>query len=253
MTGLVKLAARYVAGHLLPRIAYPVITGPLKGARIILGSLAGEGGGSSVYLNGVEPEQTAVFVETLKSAQVCFDVGASVGYYTLLASRLVGPSGRVVSFEPEPRNVAYLYRHMTLNKVNNVIVVPGACSNRTTIVKFTSGKNPAEGHIVDSNDGRSQESPCETIALSTTIDAITQHLGLHPNLIKIDVEGAELLVLHGAWVTLRDHAPTILLSTHSDQLRSDCVAYLVKDGYQVNGLGASMEASTEFVARCHRQ
>ena len=89
--------------------------GPLKGAKFILGTLSGSGGGASVYFGMTEPEQTSAFVATLKNGQVFFDVGANVGYCTILGSRIVGSRGRVLAFEPAIRNVTYLYRHSILN------------------------------------------------------------------------------------------------------------------------------------------
>jgi hypothetical protein len=100
LSEFLRKAVRVVAGRLLPRIAYPVLRGPLKGARFVLGSLAGEGGGASVYLNQVERHQTAALVDVLRSGQIFFDIGANVGYYTVLGSRLVGVSGSVLAFEP---------------------------------------------------------------------------------------------------------------------------------------------------------
>jgi len=82
MNDLVRASARFVFGKLLPRWAYPVIRGPLKGAKFILGTLSGEGGGATVYFNMSEPEQTSAFVGALKPGQVLFDIGANVGYYT---------------------------------------------------------------------------------------------------------------------------------------------------------------------------
>src|SRR5258708_797490 len=104
MDNLIRSTARIVFGKLMPKLAYPVICGPLQGSRFILGTLAGEGGGSSVYFNLLEPEQTSAFVNTVKNGMVLFDIGANVGYYTILGARLVGSKGKVFSFEPLIKN-----------------------------------------------------------------------------------------------------------------------------------------------------
>jgi FkbM family methyltransferase len=59
-------------------------------------------------------------VAALRPGNVFFDIGANVGYYSLLGARLVGPRGRVVALEPVVRNVAFLHRHIVLNKAGNV-------------------------------------------------------------------------------------------------------------------------------------
>ena len=68
-----------------------------------------------------------------------FDIGAHAGYYTLIASKLVGGSGHVVAFEPAPRNLRYLRRHLSLNHVSNVTVLEVAVSDRAGVGRFDVG------------------------------------------------------------------------------------------------------------------
>ena len=70
---------------------------------------------------------------------VFFDLGAYVGPFTLLAARLVGPEGRVVAFEPDPRARAVLERNLAANGVANVTVVPCAVGDRHGKVRFVAG------------------------------------------------------------------------------------------------------------------
>ena len=224
---MLRSIARTVFGKLLPRVAYPVIRGPLSGARFILGALEGEGGGATVYFNMMEQEQTAAFAATVKKGDVFFDIGANVGYYTLLASRQVGREGKVVAFEPVVRNLSHLYRHLELNKASNVTVISAACSDSISLASFSSGENFAMGHIAGDNI------PKENIQIVPTVsvDAVAQKTGISPDVMKIDVEGAELAVLEGARATLLAARPKIFLSTHSDALRETCLAYLHELGY----------------------
>ena len=99
--------------------------------RILRGSLRGkqwlaESGGKVLRVLGgtYEPEQTRAFEELVKPGDTVLDVGAHVGYYTLLSSVLVGASGRVFAFEPNPRNYHYLDQHVYLNRCRNVTTVP---------------------------------------------------------------------------------------------------------------------------------
>jgi FkbM family methyltransferase len=246
---MLRSSVRFLAGKLLPRWAYPVVRGPLKGARFILGSLAGEGGGSTVYLNLVEPEKTTTFINMLKNGQVCFDVGANVGYFTILGSRCVGSAGKVIALEPSIRNLAYLYQHVHLNKAENVTIISAACSDSETLTSFSSGKNCAEGYIT--SGGLSEPAGGETVSLvpTVTIDVVARQLGILPDLMKIDVEGAELSVLKGAQATIRKARPKILMEIHSDELLSSCSAFLRDLGYKLEAVCPNQNIPMEFLAQ----
>ena len=216
--------ARFVTGK-LPRVGYPVLFGPLRGARFILGSLAGVGGGATVYFNQVEREQSEALIGVLRPGDVFFDIGANVGYYTILASKRVGDKGLVYAFEPLIRNVYYLYRHVNLNQADNVVIVSTACADASSIARFSFGKNTAEGRILKSTDTDNVALKDTALVPVVTVDAVCALCSVQPNVLKIDVEGAELRVLQGARVTLSRAKPSIFLSVHSDELRLSCVAF----------------------------
>lgn len=224
MNGVLRRVARFVAGRLMPRRPYKVLKGPMKGARLVLGSLSGKGGGATAYFGEMEPRQTAAMAAEIRPGNVVFDIGANVGYYTILASRVAGPSGKVVAFEPLLRNIEFLRRHVELNNAANVVVMPVALSDTTGSARFSIGDNSAVGHI-----GSDGEIEVET----TTVDAVIERLGFIPDVMKIDVEGAEKAVLTGAQGMFERVKPTIFLSTHSDELREWCTNYLVGLGYLV--------------------
>ena len=231
MISLFRSSTRIVFGKLLPRLAYPVVRGPLRGARFVLGALAGEGGGASAYFDMIETEQTTAFTDTLRDGQVLFDIGANVGYYTILGARLVGPRGKVVAVEPVIRNLAYLYWHIVLNKASNVSMVAAACSDIVLLATFSLGQNYAMGYLVNNSGERDGAKKELFLAPTVTVDAIVQQLGISPDVIKVDVEGAEFSVLKGAQTTLRETKPRIFLSTHSEALRHECLGYLEELGY----------------------
>jgi len=245
MSNIPILVARLVFGKLLPRLAYPVIFGPLRGARFVLGTLSGECGGVSVYFNAVEPQQTSALVNTLNRGQVFFDIGANVGYYSILASRLVGMQGSVIAIEPVIRNLFQLYKHTILNKANNVTILPAACADSLSLSAFSSGINYSEGHLVgeNANKGKGFRNVVSVVP-TVTVDAVVKELDVFPDVIKIDVEGAEYLVLKGARATLLRARPRIFLSVHSESLRSTCLEYLEVFGYTFEEL-----APSEFLAK----
>lgn len=237
---------RWICGHVLPPLAYPVISGPLRGARFILGAAAGEGGGASVYVNGIEREQTQALLGILRPGQVFFDVGANVGYYTLLASRRVGPSGRVLAFEPAARNISYLHRHVALNGAENVSILAMACSDRSAVQSFAAGANNATGRLIEDHPGRPADGRSECVT-TVAIDEIVRQSGLVPDVVKIDVEGAEELVLKGATKTLASARPVVFLSVHSAALQSACTTHLRGLGYKEPVVCAGSEGDAELL------
>jgi FkbM family methyltransferase len=244
--------ARLVFGKLLPRMPYPVLRGPLRGCWYVLGATAGDAGGVSVHLGLQEIEQSRCLQRLLRPGQAFFDVGANVGFYSLLASRLVQHGGQVIAFEPMPRNLAFLYRHLQLNRASNVTILPVACADRASTELFCEGENNALGRLADSESVQhvAATNRRNTLVSTTTLDIAVQKLCVAPNVIKIDVEGAELRVLEGATDVLTRIRPAVLLSIHSDELRDACLTYLREINYVAEPLNAaSIEHATEFVAK----
>lgn len=248
MHNFFRSIVRLVFGKLLPQFAYPVFRGPLQGARFILRSFSGEAGGVSVYFNAIEAEQTTALVNTLSKGQVFFDIGANVGYYTILGSRLVGAQGIVVAFEPVIRNLSYLYQHVLLNKAHNATIISAACSDAVSFVSFTSGNNYATGFLATEHSHQIASNKSTTIVPTITVDKVVQQLGVSPHVIKIDVEGAEFSVLKGAQSTLYETKPRIFLSVHSEVLKLACLEYLDGLGYTVEALDHGKNNPAEFLA-----
>jgi FkbM family methyltransferase len=115
---------------------------------------------------------------------VFFDVGAHVGFYSLMASRRVGQAGRVVAFEPNPRNIDYLRRHVALNTVTNVEIVEAAVSSSDGWVGFEAPGDSSMGQV--SNDAG-------TSVRSVSLDAWAAAHNVLPTVMKIDVEGHDPL------------------------------------------------------------
>jgi len=221
--------------RLVPRgRAYPVLHGPLRGARFIFGAAAGEGGGATVYFGLSEPAQLTALQRLLGEGQTFFDVGANVGQHTLVGARSVGPKGIVVAFEPSPRNVELLRRHLSLNALDNVRVVAAACADREGSEPFLTGANPALGRLEET----AAAGPAVPHVPTMTVDDFVAREGLVPAVMKIDVEGAEVRVLRGSARTLSAYQPVLLLSTHSADLRATCLALLAEHGYRCDPLGA---------------
>jgi FkbM family methyltransferase len=90
--------------------------------------------------------------DTVQMGQTVYDIGANVGYYSVLGSRLVGSTGRVYAFEPLPRNLVHLRRHLVLNCAHNATVIEAAVAGRTGPLRFKQQSAHEEGHLSPDGD-----------------------------------------------------------------------------------------------------
>lgn len=240
---------KWVIKSCIPRSAFPVICGPLRGARFILGSLSGDGSGSRVYINMVEQIQTAQIAKSLERGMVFLDIGANVGYYSILGAHRVGPTGRVFAMEPLPRNISFLHRHLTINNIQNVTIIPMACFHELSLLNFEVADNTATSHVRKELDKWDCVGKEKIIVAGVSIDLFCKKAGIRPDVIKIDVEGAELDVLSGAAIIIKNKSPKIFLSTHSEQLKQDCFELLAKHGYSFHPLDGGNAAMDFYCTR----
>ncbi len=228
-----------VAGRLLrlplslipARTVVPILQGPLAGRRWVVGS-----GVHGYWLGSYEFEKQKQFAESAARARVVWDVGAHVGFYALLASVTVNQNGRVFAFEPAPRNVAFINDHLRLNHCSNVVVCPYAVSDRAGTMSFDEGPGSSMGHLADHGTLSVPVVTLDDLADAGTVDP--------PDLVKIDVEGEELRVLHGAERVLTMARPVIFLATHSPDLLRFCSRWLEGRNYRLTRLGED-----EIIAR----
>ena len=224
--------------NLIPEsFVMPVLQGKFRGKLWITGS-----GNHGFWLGSFEYIKRTVLEKTITPDTVVYDVGASVGYYTLLASELVKPDGRVFSFEPLPRNITYLRKHLELNKINNVTVMEKAITDSVSSMKFKVTKNPCEGSV--SSDG-------DLVVDTVSIDFLVGQKEIPPpDFIKMDIEGGEVLALKGAEKVLKQFKPIIFLSTHSKEIHQECCSFLKSIGYNLSPVNnkESLNSTDEIIA-----
>jgi FkbM family methyltransferase len=170
-----------------------------------------------VYVCGsYEPNEFHYLARYLKPGMVVVDAGANEGLYSLFASRRVGAGGLVLAVEPSPRELTCLRSNIARNHMSNVRVVPVALSDRTgrTILKLAedehAGQNTLGEFVYDIQSAGTHE--VEQIPLDTLL---AQENVQRVDLIKADIEGAELALLVGARETLRHSRPTLLCELYS--------------------------------------
>lgn len=161
-----------------------------------------------------EPEVIRALRKYLRQGDTCIDVGGHVGYLTLLMARTVGPKGKVVTFEPMPETYQVLKENVSLNGLKNVKLEQAAVGESETIGSLIFEANqqltwtPSATAYGVRGKSKSLSVPV------TSLDHYVGNTGLHPRLIKVDVEGAELDVLRGARRVLREDGPTVLVEVH---------------------------------------
>ena len=208
----------------LPKAAVvPIIQGPLRGKRWVVGS-----SNHGCWLGSFELAKQRAIADLVRPGWSCWDVGANVGFYTLFFSQLVGPRGRVVAFEPAPVNIPQLERHLRINGCANVDVVKAAVTNFDGEATFDERPGSMTGYLCPT--GQTRVRCCK-------VDTLVESGGLRtPDLVKIDVEGAEAQVLQGAQILLRHRRPVLLVATHGPKPQNECIRLLTSMGYSVRNL-----------------
>lgn len=181
-----------------------------------------------------EGKETALLQAVIQPGWTILDVGANFGWYTAHFSKWVGPKGVVHAFEPHPSMMATRQRNLTLNNLNSNITLNQSAlssSHGTATLSVPRKGGPAFARL------SSSESAIRVDV--TTVDDYARRSGLsRVDLIKVDVEGAELGVLHGARETLERHKPHLMLEVQVERLGEfgntpdQLLAFLESIGYR---------------------
>jgi len=140
-----------------------------------------------------EPEVTALLQRELRPGDLFIDVGAHVGFFTVLMAERVAPGGLVLAFEPDPSNAELLRTNVARNACTNVQIHQAAVSDRDgEALLYRSPTNPSD-HRLDPRASELREAvPARCVRLETAVHGLP-----HPRLVKIDVQGHEPRVLDG--------------------------------------------------------
>ena len=199
-----------------------ILRGPLRGKKWIAGAA-----NHACWAGTYEADRLAAFGAAICPGATVYDVGANVGIYTVLASAKTGPTGQVYAFEPVERNLHYLRRHLSLNQLQNCLILETAVSNQQGTRRFSAAS-------YDFRMGRlSPDGEREVPSVSLDSCVYAERALRPPDIIKIDVEGAESEVLEGASRTLAEFHPAVFVEVHGPQQHADCRAMLAANGYHV--------------------
>ena len=231
---LVGPCVSWASAKLVPRdtlVWMQVRRGPARGLWLHLNPRTGR----NYFDGGGEVEVQAALQEHLRTGMVFYDIGANIGFFSLLAARLVGVKGRVVAFEADPEVAARLREHVARNQFSWIAMERKAVWSESKPVLFARTDPAASpdrglGHVVSSavNDAI----PVEAVSLDDFVKTAPA-----PDFVKCDVEGAEVEVFHGALQLLKNKRPSILFEMHSNDNRWILLEELSRLGYACKTCG----------------
>ena len=174
-------------------------------------------GGAIANSGDYEPYVTRELRRLLKPGMTFLDVGANIGYFTLLAALLVGKTGRVLAFEPQQSNCQLLEQSIAANGLQNITLFPYAAAEKAQTLPFSGGGADSNGRIIN---------PSETLAQMyalPTVEAVVldEHLaGIERlDVVKMDIEGAEPRAWAGMQRLIEKYRPVVLMEFAPDLIR----------------------------------
>lgn len=207
-----------------------IAAGNLSGFKMVL-NLQTE---KDYWLGTYEAELQAALHELVQPGMVLYDIGANIGYISLMMARLSGMDGKVFSFEALPANLRRLKENISLNNMDSVIKVHSkAVVDLTHPVRFLAHSSTSMGKAAGSA-GRveeyDQEITVEGLALD---DFVYKQKQAEPDIIKMDIEGGEMLAVKGMKRLLKERKPILLVELHGKEAAQAVWDALTKAKYSM--------------------
>lgn len=179
-----------------------------------------------------------LLTKTLKSAKCFVDVGAHIGFYTFLTSKLM-KSVNIFSFEMDKINFSLLKKNLKLNKSKNVLIYNLAISDSSGIVSYTRNSEQPDPTLTSAGIDLERDS-VKTISIkAVTLDDFFKNIDTKPDVVKIDVEGAEMQVLSGMEKLIEHNNPKMFVEVHPERLLkfrssvNEVISFLLERGYNI--------------------
>jgi FkbM family methyltransferase len=215
-----------------------VAAGGLQGVPLLLDLHAEK----DYWLGTYEPELLQAVRDWLRPGMVVYDVGANVGYISLLLARAAGEQGQVFAFEPLPANLQRMAANFGLNPWARLACIPAAVVDRSGPVRFLAHASGAMGKAAGSAGRHDQAYPEQIEVAGISLDefaypapgaAAPAWSGPRPQLVKMDIEGGEVLALQGMDRLLCEARPLLLLELHGPESARAAWDTLTAAGYQL--------------------
>jgi FkbM family methyltransferase len=172
-----------------------------------------------------EPYMQEAFLSYVRPGSIVYDIGAHAGFHALFCGLLVGPTGKVFAFEPNPENYESIENQISVNPGLPVVVLPCALSDRCAISGLDTSNGSSQGRLVEKG---AIEVKTQTIDSLMTVGHV-----LPPQVIKIDVEGHEGQVIKGSINTLQKYKPVILCDYNDDSTLRVMKELLIPLGFDI--------------------
>ena len=178
-----------------------------------------------------EPEISAHIGAHLKAGETFWDIGAHAGYHAIMAARTVGAHGRVIAVEPDPDTCAILREQLALNGIGNCTLIQGAAADRSgtvTLRRLSVDTRRSSLQEIGASDGEALQVP------SVTLDELASRYPC-PQMLKMDIEGAEVLALPGGQRLFRgdDRPRHLIIGVHGAAAKTFTEAFLREHAYRV--------------------
>jgi FkbM family methyltransferase len=220
------LAARKVYISLFSPFAPDVIE--VYGQKIAL-DFAHDGTSRILALTGsYEEYQTRLFRGVVKEGMTVVDLGANIGYYSLLAAALVGEEGKVFAFEPEPNNFASLVKNIRMNSYNNIVPIQKAVTNKTGALKLFCEPSQRQAANIYNYYNTKAGVTVECV----TLDDFFKDKGYDVDIIKMDIEGAQMLALEGMEEIIKRNDDLIIFAEPGESLQ-EFLSKLTEYGFRL--------------------
>ena len=207
-----------------------IAAGNLSGFKMIL-NLHTE---KDYWLGTYEVELQAALRGLVQQGMVLYDIGANIGYISLTMARFCGKGGKVFSFEALPANLRRLKENISLNNLDSIIhVLPKAVIDMTHPVKFLAHSSTSMGKA-EGSAGRAEEYDQEiTVEGLTLDDFVYKQKQPSPDIIKMDIEGGEVLAVKGMKRLLAECKPILLIELHGEEAAKSVWDALTEAEYSI--------------------
>lgn len=219
---LLRLPLRFLPG----RMVVPVLRGVNKGYRWRVGSNI-----HGCWLGTYESDKQQLMSRLVKPDMIAYDIGANAGFYTLALARMVGGEGAVYAFEPYAENALNILEHLQLNRCCNATLYQTAVSDQNGLSAFQVARSNSMGSL-----GEVGHYWVPMVAIDALIE--TANLPV-PDIVKMDVEGAESSVFDGASKLLGMRKTVWIIALHGADQRKEIGRMLLDHGYGIYRLDGS--------------
>lgn len=227
-----------------------VLRGMLRGRYLVLNLRYQMG----YWLGLTEPDLRDALVEMIAPGDVVYDIGAEVGYFAVMAA-VISKTGPVYAFEPNPANLAVLNQNAVINHDLNLTIVSQAVGDmrrQAEFLTFAHRDDVTNASLLGrlSETSRSEVRGKSVLVSMVDLDSFSAETKVMPDIIKIDVEGAEGLVLQGMPHLLVSVQPRLVIEIHNQIAERDVMDCLTAHGYGIRKIGRTFDTPYPFRVVC---